>query len=51
MSRRLALAVLAAGLFAMAGGSVATQQLPPGFVDPKPLLDAAVRTIGNDKLN
>jgi hypothetical protein len=36
MSRRLALAVLAAGLFAMAGGSVATQQLPPGYVDPKP---------------
>src|SRR5678815_4194828 len=32
MSRRLALAVLAAGLFAMAGGSVATQQLPPGSV-------------------
>jgi glyoxylase-like metal-dependent hydrolase (beta-lactamase superfamily II) len=51
MSRRLALAVLAAGLFAMAGGSVATQQLPPGYVDPKPLLDAAIRTIGNDKLN
>src|SRR5690348_888559 len=52
MRRRLTLAVIVAGLFALTGGSVATQQqLPPGFVDPKPLLDAAIRTIGNDKLN
>ena len=51
MLRKFALPVCLAGLFAVAGGSVATQQLPPGYVDPKPLLDAAVRTIGNDKLN
>jgi glyoxylase-like metal-dependent hydrolase (beta-lactamase superfamily II) len=51
MSRKLALAVIVAGLFAVAGGSVATQQLPPGYVNPKPLLDAAITAIGNDKLN
>jgi hypothetical protein len=51
MSRRIALAVIVAGLFALAGGKVATQQLPPGFVDPKPILDAAIKAIGNDKLN
>jgi glyoxylase-like metal-dependent hydrolase (beta-lactamase superfamily II) len=51
MSRRIALAVFVAGLCAVAGGQVATQQLPPGFVDAKPILDAAIRTIGNDKLN
>src|ERR1043165_3404934 len=51
MLRKVALPVTLAGLFAMAGGSVATQQLPPGFVDPKPILDAAVKAIGNDKLN
>ena len=51
MSRRIALAVGVAGLFALAGGQVATQQLPPGFVDPKPILDAAIKAIGNDKLN
>jgi glyoxylase-like metal-dependent hydrolase (beta-lactamase superfamily II) len=45
------LAVGVAGLFALAGGQVATQQLPPGFVDPKPILDAAIKAIGNDKLN
>ena len=51
MSRRIALAVCVAGLFALAGGQAATQQLPPGFVDPKPILDAAIKAIGNDKLN
>jgi hypothetical protein len=51
MLRTFALPVALAGIFAVAGGSVATQQLPPGYVDPKPILDAAVRAIGNDKLN
>ena len=52
MLRKFALPVISAGLLALMGGSVATQQqLPPGFVDPKPLLDAAIRQIGNDKLN
>ena len=30
------------------GASVATQRLPPGYVDPKPVLDAAARAIGTD---
>ena len=53
MSRKFALPVIFAGLSgAMRGGSVATQQqFPPGFVDPKPILDAAIQAIGNDKLN
>src|SRR5947207_1730069 len=52
MSRKVALAAIVAGLFALTGGSVATQQqFPPGYVDPKPILDAAIKAIGNDKLN
>ncbi len=51
MLRKFALPVIVAGLFAVMGGAVATQQLPPGFVDPKPILAAAIQAIGNDKLN
>jgi len=52
MSRKFGLPLIFAGLMALAGGSVATQQqFPPGYVDPKPLLDAAIQAIGNDKLN
>ena len=51
MLRKFAAPVVVAGLFAVTGGAVATQQLPPGYVDPKPLLDAAIKEIGNDKLN
>jgi len=54
MSRRvsLPLPLIFAGLLALTGGSVATQQqFPPGYVDPKPILDAAIQAIGNDKLN
>ena len=52
MARKFGLPLFLAGLVALAGGSVHTQQqLPPGFVDPKPLLDAAIAAIGNDKLN
>ena len=52
MLRKFTLPVIFAGLLALTGGSVSTQQqFPPGFVDPKPLLDAAVKAIGNDKLN
>jgi glyoxylase-like metal-dependent hydrolase (beta-lactamase superfamily II) len=32
------------------GGSVATRQLPPGFVDPAPVLAAAAKAIGSDNL-
>ena len=52
MARKFGLPLILAGLVALAGGSVNTQQqFPPGFVDPKPLLDAAIAAIGNDKLN
>src|SRR5437867_11889469 len=54
MSRRfsLPLPLIFAGLLALTGGSVSTQQqLPPGYVDPKPIQDAAIQAIGNDKLN
>src|SRR6187431_1206981 len=52
MARKFGLALTLAGLVAVAGGAVHTQQqFPPGFVDPKPILDAAVAAIGNDKLN
>ena len=50
MSRQLGFAALVAGLLAATGGTVTTQQLPPGYVDPKPILDAAIQAIGNDKL-
>ena len=50
MVRRYRLPVLLAGLAALMGGSVTSQQLPPGYVDPKPILDAAIQAIGNDKL-
>jgi glyoxylase-like metal-dependent hydrolase (beta-lactamase superfamily II) len=33
-----------------AGAAVATQQLPPGYLDPGPILDAATRAIGADRL-
>src|SRR5438093_3953517 len=32
------------------GGSVATQPLPPGYVDPRPILAAAAKAIGTDNL-
>lgn len=52
MSRKFALPLMFAGLLALTGGSVATQQqFSPGYVDPKPILDAAIQAIGNDKLN
>jgi glyoxylase-like metal-dependent hydrolase (beta-lactamase superfamily II) len=39
-----------ASLLAMMGGAMAAQQLPPGYVDPKPLLAAAAKAIGTDNL-
>ena len=38
------------GGLAVAQRPPADQRLAPGFVDPKPVLDAAVRAIGADKL-
>ena len=37
-------------LVAVMGASVASQQLPPGYVDPGPVLDAAAKAIGADRL-
>jgi glyoxylase-like metal-dependent hydrolase (beta-lactamase superfamily II) len=52
MLRTFGFPVLVAGLLAMTGGSVATQQqFPPGYVDPQPILAAAIQAIGNDRLN
>jgi glyoxylase-like metal-dependent hydrolase (beta-lactamase superfamily II) len=33
------------------GASVASRQLPPGYVDPGPVLDAAAKAIGADRLS
>ena len=46
MTRRFGLALLAALI--SAGG--ATAQLPPGYLDPQPILDAAAKAIGTDNL-
>src|ERR671933_445359 len=51
MLSRFRVPVFFAVLVAAMGASVATQQLPPGYVDPKPILDDAIKAIGNDKLN
>jgi glyoxylase-like metal-dependent hydrolase (beta-lactamase superfamily II) len=52
MMRRFTAPLLFAVGAALTGRSVLTQsQYPPGFVDPKPILDAAIKAIGNDKLN
>jgi len=37
-------------LVALLGASAASQPLPPGYVDPQPVLQAAVRSIGADRL-
>jgi glyoxylase-like metal-dependent hydrolase (beta-lactamase superfamily II) len=38
-------------LVALIGKSPAAQELPPGYIDPWPVLRAAVKAIGADKLN
>ncbi len=49
MARRLARFVSVAGI-AAACATVSTQSLPPGYVDPQPLLAAAARAVGTDNL-
>ena len=52
MARRFGVPAVIAVFLALTGGSFdAQQQFPPGYVDPRPLLDAAIKAIGNDKLN
>jgi hypothetical protein len=51
MTRPLSVLAVLAGLVALAGRTVITQQpLPPGYLDPKPILDAARAAIGTDSL-
>ena len=50
MTRRIGAAAVLALLAALTGARVATQQLPPGYLDPGPILDAATRAIGADRL-
>ena len=50
MTRACALRTVPAFLVVLMGAVVATQRLPPGYVDPKPVLDAAARAIGSDQL-
>src|SRR6185436_9872251 len=42
--------LLPALIVMLMGASVATRQLPPGFVDPMPVLDAAAKAIGTANL-
>ena len=37
-------------VMALAGATASMQQLPPGYVDPNPVLQAAARAIGTDNL-
>jgi glyoxylase-like metal-dependent hydrolase (beta-lactamase superfamily II) len=46
----IATLIAATGALVAAQRPPADQRLAPGFVDPKPVLDAAVRAIGADKL-
>ena len=50
MLRRFALPLLVAAVLALTGGSVATQQFPPGYVNPAPLLAAVAAEIGEAEL-
>ena len=43
--------LVVAGLLALVAATAATQQLAPGYVDPRPVLQAAARAIGSDNLN
>ena len=51
MARKLWVLSVLVGLSALMGGTVfAQQQLPPGYIDPLPILAAARQAIGNDAL-
>jgi glyoxylase-like metal-dependent hydrolase (beta-lactamase superfamily II) len=50
MARRLGLPAVGAFVVALMGAGAATQQFPPGYLDPQPILDAAVKAIGTDNL-
>src|SRR6185436_8237949 len=50
MARSLSVLAVLLGLVALAGRTVTTQPPPPGYLDPKPILDAARGAIGTDNL-
>ncbi len=50
MARRLWLPAIVAFVVALTGARAGSQQFPPGYVDPQPILDAAARAIGTDSL-
>ena len=50
MARGFALPIFLASLVAVAGIGTSSQQLPPGYLDPRPILDAAAKAIGTDNL-
>ena len=50
MTRGFALLTILASIVGLMGGGAAGQPLPPGFVDPEPILDAAAKAIGTDTL-
>ena len=39
-----------ASIVALVGATVVAQTLPPGYVDPEPVLAAAAKAIGSDRL-
>ena len=51
MANWLGRLLVVAGLLALMAATAATRQLAPGYVDPRPVLQAAARTLGNDNLN
>ncbi len=50
MARRFRLAALLTFVAALMGARAATQQFPPGYLDPRSILDAAAKAIGTDNL-
>jgi glyoxylase-like metal-dependent hydrolase (beta-lactamase superfamily II) len=50
MAKTLGVPSALAILLAVTAATVATQQFPPGYVDPRPVLQAAARAIGTDNL-
>jgi glyoxylase-like metal-dependent hydrolase (beta-lactamase superfamily II) len=49
-TRRFGLPMILASVAALIGARAATGQLPPGYVDPQPILAAAAKAIGTDNL-
>jgi len=50
MARLFGLPTTLVFVAALMGAGAATQQLPPGYLDPRPILDAAAKAIGTDNL-